>query len=364
MNKRTIYWALLASFLTQTIHAAEFCVTNSLELQDALNQAATNVQNNHIKLVSGVYLTEDNGLLDQGFFYENSMPGSLTLSGGWQLSGGGNCFFTRVRDSAYDTVLSGSGQDRVLYIAAGQSNTPISLSNLSISNGNPGSASGQTGGLLISGFSSGFYAGDVLLDRLVFIGNEGNYYSALRVDSVGRVDVKNSLFRNNTVNISYTAWISSDSSDTVYFTNNTVTNNDANSTSGVSGVILRNTDSGGAVAANNIFWNNELWDVVFSGISANHHLINNLYQTATGHAGIEIDNITTNPQFNTNFTLSNQSPAIDAGIAPPENQPNPPVELDWTVGEYDLQSYGRNQGLSVDMGAMEFVENIFGNGFE
>ncbi|MEZ5472816.1 MAG: choice-of-anchor Q domain-containing protein [Marinicella sp.] len=365
--KQKMIWTLLASLLTTYInatHAADFCVTNSQQLQDALEQAEINAQNNHIKLVSGVYLTSNNSIPNTGFVHQNSMPGSLTISGGWSLSGSGNCYFTRVRDSAYATVLSGSGQDRVLYIAIGNANANITLSNLSINNGASGPTSGPTGGLVIQGFTSQDLAGDVLLDRMVFIGNEGNYHAALRIDSAGRVDVKNSLFRNNSVNISYTASINTDSSEAVYFTNNTVTSNHTGIANGVAGVLLRNLDDGGVVAANNIFWNNDFWDVVFSGNSANHHLIHNLYETAIGHAGIEFGNIQANPQFNTDYTLSDQSPAIDAGITPPENNPNPPVELDWTVGDYDVRSYIRTQGLTTDMGAMEYVDFIFGNGFD
>ncbi|WP_223789745.1 hypothetical protein [Marinicella meishanensis] len=366
-TQQALILALMATIMgvfTAPIQAADFCVDTASEFQEALDDAASNGQNNHIKLVSGVYLTSSNSVPNTGFVHQNSMPGSLTISGGWSLSGSGNCHFTRVRDSAYATVLSGSGQDQVLSIAIGNVNANISLSNLSINNGASGGTSGPVGGLVIRGYTSQDLAGDVLLDRLVFNGNEGNYYAALRIDSAGRVDVKNSLFRNNSVNISYTAWISSDSSEGVYFTNNTVTQNHSGSASGVSGVLLRNMGDGGVVAANNIFWNNDFWDVVFSGTSANHHLIHNIYESATGHAGIEFGNSQTNPLFNTDYSLSDQSPAINAGLTPPENNPNPPIELNWTVGDHDVRSYARTQGFQTDLGAMETIDNIFGSGFE
>lgn len=364
MNPKVALFTLLICLSVGSTQAADFCVDTASEFQDALDDAAINGQNNHIKLVSGVYLTANNGVPNKGFIHQNSMPGSLTISGGWSLSGSGNCFFTRVRDSAYATVLSGSGQDQVLFIAIGNANADITLSNLSINNGASGGTSGPVGGLVIGGYTSQDLAGNVLLDRLVFIGNEGNYHAALLIDSAGRVDVKNSLFRNNSVNISYTASINTDSSEGVYFTNNTVTQNHSGTANGVAGVLLRNMGDGGVVSANNIFWNNDFWDVVFSGTSANHHLLHNLYESATGHAGIEFGNIQTNPLFNTNYSLSDQSPAINAGLTPPENAPNPPVELNWTVGDYDLRSYTRTQGSSTDLGAMETVDYIFGSGFE
>jgi len=205
-------------------------------------------------------------------------------------------------------------------------------------------------------------ANDVVIDRVAFIVNESNASAALRIESSGRVDVKNILFRNNTVNNVYTASITSNSDETIYLTNNTVVNNE--STNSIGGILLWNSGNGGSVAANNIMRNNDVRDIVFSGTSANHHLLYNIVQEVVGNAGIDMGNSENNPMLNTDFSLSLTSPAIDSGLSPLQNQPNPPIELDWFVGEYDLRGLSREMGATVDKGAMELIDNIFTNGFE
>ncbi|MEZ5472817.1 MAG: choice-of-anchor Q domain-containing protein [Marinicella sp.] len=363
MNHRIVIFALLANCSATIGYTAEFCVTNAQELQDALDLAANNTEDNHIQLVTGYYPTEFNGLPNQGFKYISALPSALEISGGWRLNGN-NCYQTRVVASANETLLAGGGIHQVLTIAAGDSDAAIKVSNLSITDGFPYSVNNHTGGLWIKGYDSNGMASDVVLDRLVFINNKGSYSSALLIESEGRVDVKNSLFRGNTVGFNDTVSLKTSSSETTYFTNNTVVNNHTDNPNGRSGVHLRNYGSGGSLAANNIFWDNVKWDVVFEGISANHHLIYNTLETAIGNLGTTVANSYADPLFNFDYTLSLGSPAIDAGIAPPENQPNPPLELDWTVGEHDMLGHGRNQGLNVDMGAMEYLDNIFASGFE
>lgn len=356
---------IMTGSFSATSHAAEFCVTNSLELQNALELAANNAQNNHIQLVSGYYPTEFNGLPDQGFKYISASSSALEISGGWRLSNNGaNCYQTRVVASAYETLLAGGGADQVLSIAAGNSDAPITVSNLSITDGFPYDVNNHTGGLWIRGHLSTGMADDVLLDRLVFINNKGSYSSALLIESAGRVDVRNSLFLSNTAGFNDTVAVKTISSQTTYFTNNTVVSNHTLDPEGRSGVLLRNYGSGGSLAANNIFWNNTKWDVVFDGIATNHHLIYNILESSIGNQGTTVANSNEDPLFNHDFTLSHLSPAIDAGIAPPESQPNPPIELDWTIGDKDMLGHGRNQGQNVDLGAMENPDTLFFNGFE
>ena len=362
MNTKLAMLAGLIGFVGITT-ATEFCVSTPQELQTALWTAEGNGDDNHIKIVTGIYSTLDNGSLNQGFQYSNSGPEELIISGGWrQTSPGSNCFISRILATAYETVLTGAGVDRVLEIAAGNSSANVTVYNLSIQSGFPYSNFNHTGGLYIAGASTTDLVNDVVIERVVFIGNEANASSALRIESAGRVEVKNSLFRNNTVNNAYTASITSNSVETIYLTNNTVVNNE--STNSIGGIILWNAGSGGSVAANNIMWNNDVRDIVFSGISANHHLLHNIVQDVTGNAGIDIGNSDVNPQLNTDFSLSHTSPAIDSGVSPLQNQPNPPIELDWFVGERDLLGYPREMGATVDKGAIEVVDNIFTHGFE
>lgn len=366
MHKRIAFWIVLLVSAQSSVHAEDFCVSNAVEFQDALWQAQINAQNNHIKLVTGTYHTSDNGNLDSGFEYVNSMPGSLTISGGWQVSGAGViCTLSRTIVAASETILSGDHLHRVLSIAAGDANANVTIINLTIQDGFPYTDNGATGGLQISGFDgNNDLVADVLIDRVIFRQNQGNYASTLTVNSSGSVHVRNSLFWGNEVNISYTAGLSSNGSEPVYFTNNTVVANTTLSANGVSGVFLQNTGSGGIVAANNILWDNTLWDIVFSGTSANHHLLYNVLQTVIGNAGTNIGNSNANPMLGVDFTLTQDSPALDAGVVPTPGQPNTPVELDWELGDYDVDAHSREMGLSVDMGAIEFLEVIFIGTFE
>ncbi len=360
INKIKIIGLLLV--FINCVNAADFCVTNSLEFQQALSQAEINAQNSHIKLVTGIYSTLDNGLTDMGFEYSTTMPAELIISGGWSQSGSGNCFMTRVLPGAEATILTGDNQNRVLSIAAGFGSAPVQVINLSIQSGF--TAVGMVGGMYISGVSSSDYAGNVLVDRVSFVGNTAHSRAALLVESEGRVDVRNSLFKNNSITSSYAVGIENDSDQTAYFINNTVMNNNSTTNGSIGGVLLLNMGAGGSVAANNILWNNDSWDIVFSGTSANHHLLYNIIQSVTGNAGIDLDNSNENPLLNLDGSLTQLSPAIDAGLLPDENQPNPPVELDWEVGELDIQAFPRMMGATVDQGAFEFVDDIYSNGFE
>ena len=84
------------AFLPANLWGAEFCVTNAAELQNALSTAATNGQDDTIKVVQGTY---------SGNFEYNSGKGhSITLLGGYYTG----CT-SRVVDPA-NTVLDGHGR--------------------------------------------------------------------------------------------------------------------------------------------------------------------------------------------------------------------------------------------------------------
>ena len=363
---RSLALVLLVASTASPAVAEDFCVSTALELQNALTQAQGNAQNNTIRIEKGIYHTADNGNLDQGFNYANSMPGSLTITGGWQS----NCAPSRPGSSAFDTVLDGGNVHRVLAIAAGNANANIAIANLTIQSGLAPLLGNEGGGLLITGFQSNAEAGTVSIDRVVFTGNQANYYSAVSIESYDRVDVTNSLFHDNTANISATARVrrSIDSSSrATYFINNTVVNNIVLGDNGSSGVVLNKrgqSGPGGNVAANNILWNNVSWDIQFSGISANQHLLYNTVQNVIGNAGVDVGNSSADPMLESDFSLNPESPAIDAGFEPAPGLPNPPPELDWELGDLDVLAFQRVAGAAVDMGAFETLDVMFKDSFE
>ncbi len=351
---------LVASTASPAV-AEDFCVSTALELQNALTQAQGNAQNNTIRIETGIYHTADNGNLDQGFNYANSMPGSLTITGGWKP----NCAPSRPGSSAFETVLDGGNVHRVLAIAAGDDNANIAIANLTIQSGLAPLLGNEGGGLLITGFQSNAETGTVSIDRVVFTDNQANYRSALAIESHGRVEVTNSLFHDNIANISGMVQISrlNDNIQATYFINNTLVNNTIENSGNI--VSLRKSGPGGNVAANNILWNNvALWDISFSGNSANQHLLYNTVQNVIGNAGVDVGNSSADPLLEFDFSLNPESPAIDAGFEPAPGLPNPPPELDWELGDLDVLAFQRVAGAAVDMGAFETLDVMFKDSFE
>lgn len=354
---------LVIALLAMSTAAAEtFCVSTAQEFQNALTQAQGNAQNNEIRIESGTYSTANNGDPDLGFHYTNSMPGSLMISGGWPP----NCIPNRIRPGAFETVLDGGNADRVLAISAGDANVEISITNLTIRSGIAPASNNQAGGLLIKGFGSNDDAGTVSIDRVVFTDNQANYASALSVDSYDRVDITNSLLHDNTVSISNTARVrrNTNSSQATYFINNTVVNNIRLGDNGTSGVLLSKSGPGGNVAANNVLWNNISWDIQFSGTSANQHLLYTTLQNVIGNAGTEVGTSSSDPMLESDFRLSEGSPAVDAGFEPAPGLPDPPPELDWMLESFDVLRFRRVSGPAVDRGAFELQDALFVDRFE
>jgi len=355
---------MIVIVLTVSPAAAEdFCVSTAAELQNALTQAQGNAQDNQIRIVKGTYYTADNGNPNLGFNYANSMPGSLTITGGWLP----NCTPSRLRSGAFETVLDGGNADRVLAIAAGSANVSIAISNLTIQFGHaPTSHASTAGALLIKGYGAGDEVGTVSIDRVAFTGNQGVTDSALSIYSYDRVDITNCLFNDNLVSGAYTASVvrNAISSHATYFINNTVVNNIRLAGTISAGVRLVKSGSGGNVAANNILWNNTSLDIAFSPISENQHLLYNTVQSVAGNSGLNVGNSDANPMLESDFRLQSSSPAIDAGFEPSPGIPDPSPELDWSLGDFDVVGTLRVAGATVDMGAFEALDEIFNDNFE
>lgn len=352
---------VLAVLGLDTASAETFCVGNAMELQSALWQAQGNGEHDEIRIMPGHYPTQDNGSLGLGFHYAATEARHLTISGGWNDL----CAGTHGTDNAFGTVLDGGGIEQVMLIAAGDSNVIIALANLTIQSGHQPSDTLPAGGLHIKGFGQDNQAAVVVIDRVAFIGNEAVAGSALLIESRGRVEIANSLFRDNTTNSSFTAYISRDPSGSgaSYFVNNTVVNNVALSADGAAGIAMFNDNGSGSVAANNVFWNNSNLDLVMSSVSiSNNHLLHNIVQNALGFGGTNIGNSTGDPMLDADFSLRQGSPGIDAGYTPPGTA-NPPVELDWMLREFDISRLKRKIGPGVDIGAFESAR-LFSDRFE
>jgi len=367
MTRKLFFPFALIMLWTPPVAATEFCVSTAMELQSALLQAQSNGQPDKIRIERGHYSTAENGIRGLGFSYSSIENLSLTITGGYAEG----CLGFRGSGDAFTTVLDGGNVHRVLAILAGDSNAMVSVRNLTIQSGYTYSNELPAGGLLIKGFGDDAPAQRVNIDRVAFIGNESAAgISALMIESQGRVDISNNLFHDNTVNSLYTAAVDRGpgSSAATYFINNTVVNNTTLNNDGIAGVWLKNTSGSGNVAANNVFWNNNgISDLVMSGPVgniSNNHMLHNIVQNPLGLGGTNIGNSTTNPLLDIDFSLLQDSPARDTGFTPPDNPLNPPLELDWDPGLFDIGFGLRVLGPSVDRGAFEYRDQIFADSFE
>lgn len=347
------------------LRAAEFCAIDSVQIQLFLNAAATNGEADVIRIPVGDYALPASG----GFNY---LPGPLAAgeSADLQISGGWSDFFgnpcgQQLSPSAFDTMLDGEGQERILNIQLQQSGD-ITISNLWFFDGFADPQAFQRGGgLQIRGLEG--YLGDIRVSNNVFSANVARFGAALEISRGDRVQVDNNLFLANQSSEAYVVEVVIDNTLGLYFNNNTVFSNQAaNSTIG--GVYLAASGSSQLFVANNILWTNEDLDLRLAG-SGIRHLYNNTIQTLDGVADFEANNVQIAPQFAgglLNFHLDPASPLVDAGRMPPAvPMPPEPFEDDWQLNPTDLDGDPRVQGEVVDIGAYESPSAlIFSDGFE
>lgn len=206
-NRFIVCVSLLSLFLIPTFSfGATFCVNNATELQTALTTAASNGEDNTIKIVQGTY----NG----NFIYASTEAYGLTVEGGYTE----DCASRTINPA--NTILDGGGTDTGLALVS-QGAANFSLESLTFQNGN---ASKVTSG-------GGLYAktedGNVTLTNNTFTGNTaadngGGAYVGM--DSA----LTNNTFTENTAN-SYGGGVHIQSGT---LTNNTFSGNTANSGGG------------------------------------------------------------------------------------------------------------------------------------
>ena len=191
-------FCLSASFFVNTAGAATFCVSDSTELQNALIVAASNGEDDTVKIVQGSYVGN--------FVYSSTESYDVTIKGGYT----GNCISQEI-DPA-NTILDGDKASSVLVLVSSNESN-FTVQGLSLQNGDASS------------------------------GGEGNKGAGLYVKTaVGNVSVSNCAITGNTANghngRGGGVYVSS---PTVTMTNNTITGNTANSYGG--GVYVYSTSS-------------------------------------------------------------------------------------------------------------------------
>jgi len=362
------FLSVLMMLGSASLHAEVFCVSNVDELRSAIIAAAFNGIDDEIRLRSGHYLLSDS------LGYTPANPQKLIISGGWFALGQVGCFAQGNRPQ--DTVIDGGNQP--IGISFNPVGGQVTLSQFSVI---------QTASTAIQIQAVPVFPSELLVDRLYLSNNQGRPLSVRFPElSVSRlpqiVTIRNSVFANNdnpaatgVVGVTIGAM-----EDRVYFLNNTVINNSTAvitpSPTDTTGLLLDYDDdisvTGGSILlANNIFWNNDLSDVVVPN-EANTYLFNSVYQQVLGQFDVERGTGAFDPELNlaNDFTPRPGSPLIDQGLPEPQSERGepPPFLEAWSYGAEDFNGgiFPRVQGDRVDIGATEspYQDSLFIDRFD
>jgi hypothetical protein len=319
------------------------CVTNSAELQNALNTAMWNGMNDVIQLVQGTYGISENG--NNRFYYGSSEPYSLVIKGGY-TSGCG----TREMNPS-NTILDGENIDQeggVLYLYDWGSSryTGLIVEGITIQNGKS----------YYGGLSTYTNNGVITLASSIIKDNSANYYAGgYAASNYGNIILTNNIITGNTAtNYGGGVYVYS-YQGRINVTNNTITGNFANTDWGFAGGIYLRLDSNTAQSNlyNNIIWANTASygaDILIDNWAGGTvNVYNNDFDPAkvSGTFTNEGNSINANPMFvdaaSGDYHLSFGSQCIDAGD---NSAPSLPAT--------DFEGDNRVLGIAVDMGADEY----------
>jgi len=213
--------------------------------------------------------------------------------------------------------------NRVLRIHAnGAAN--ITISNLMFLNGSItidpkiGGLNHRAAGLMVVSSNS---TGVFRLQRNAFINNIANFSSAMDVFGFTTMRINNNLFFANNTLTQSTVELSQSNENGIYFTNNTVFANTQDEIDNlIAGVTISVSGTSSSAIYNNVFWDNDSFDLELSG-NGKHFLSHNNIGIAGGVPPfVDSTNISLPPQFSPgilNFTPSPNSPLINTSISPP-----------------------------------------------
>lgn len=321
----------------QTIH----CVSNSTELQQALDSAAGNNDSDVIKVVRGDYPVPDGG-----FVYRSAELRHLTIRGDY-IDLAGACVRMWPVDPSRTTIIGNDADISLEIDHLGGSSLGVDFE-----------LQGLTFGYGFQGLhmsTSAVSNHSTTIDRNVFTGNDKSFDVVTR----GRLH-----FLNNrvTVNSGYGAasgggrivvWAGGTSSAMIV-TNNTFSTNWHEDTGQVGGLQIEGDAP--CTLSNNIFYHNESIDLQTINTSCSGFTNNlNVLRESPADAYTGSGDISAAPHFEglLNYHLSLSSPLIDQGTDNPEGG----------LTDTDLDGLQRVSGPAVDIGCYEFPL-IFADGFE
>ena len=300
--------------------SATFPVTNATELLSALHNAATNLEDDTIRIAQGNY--------SGGFVYSSTNAFNLTIEGGWSSD------FNSRSIAAANTILDAVDSSRVLGIVSGGGNitvegltlkngnwtvsgtggaglyvsTPggdINIRQCSIDNNESGSAGGG-GALLISAGGNINLTEASLEDNTTTGGGGGAYIQA----GIGRVTLAdNSITGNRSSSLGGAIRMSS--TGMVQITTSSIVDNIAGGGSGGIDVVGASTVTGGSViVSGNDFHGNNSWQQ-YNGtlhIQAREVTVDNNYLTGNLFGfGLRLNNLSTASiwKISNNFIVDN-----------------------------------------------------------
>jgi hypothetical protein len=323
--------------------AETFCVDTVNEMSVALTQAATNNEDDEIRIVAGTYAPPN------GFAFSSDQTDSLSIRGGFNA----NC----TNLTGETTTLDGHDEERPLFINI--PNGDFAVEDLTFVNGL--STNNRGGGLRVASQS-----GDIRVDRNTFLANRADDFGGALTASTttGSLLIRNNLaFANSSANIG--AFEFTQGGGEAYIVGNTIVANTSEGDFLAGGLHI-----GGAAnftLSNNIIWNNVPEDAGpfmadFSSTAGSHSRIaNDIGLIASGVvADLVVDELSVDPEFVQcggflciSFELERSSPLVDVGNdAPPGG-----------MTLFDLAGKERTIGAHVDIGAYE-NDVIFADGFD
>jgi hypothetical protein len=337
-------WLMLLAYPGPHAAAADFCVSSPSGLQIALEAAAGNGVDDHIRMVAGSYLPT------QGLDFASQQSHALHLSGGYT----NGCASL----STAPTTISGQ-------------NIPAGAPDILLSFLSPGAVVVEGLRLMVSGRSAlsiDSTSGDITIDRIRVDSSSCGLFGCIRADSVsGTIRFRGNLIVANTSLVSAAVSLGTDSSH-IFVSSNTIYDNLTipfmSTEPGAAGLFVeagRLDASRFTVLSNNILHHNTgngYFDLKSRGFSFR---LNNLLGTASGDPASSISaesnadpNLCLALPCTEFYTPQTGSPAVDSGMDSPIGG-SPAM---------DIYLNPRWRGLHPDRGAVEGVGNLLSDGFE
>jgi hypothetical protein len=311
---------------------------DAADFQTQLNNAVTSGAATTLEVPRGTYHLGGNQLV---FTATAVSQGQLDISGGFSS----DCS-THIDNPAL-TIIDGDNLSGVLSI---MSTGGVSVRYLTIQNGLKADRAGLN--VVISG-------GGLIIDYNIIRNNRATDETAgldatITNPAATDMHIAGNLIAGNSANTNVSgAAIENDGAGDSYITNNTVANNVISGplANGFGGLVA----FGNTFASNNVFWGNTSLDINADGAA----LVDNDYGTLGGTPSSNSGSQSVDPQFvgNGNFQLASTSPLLAQGTISPAGG-LPTIDILGHDREYDATT------ATVDMGAYERGDEIFGNSYD